>query len=310
MKKIARKLIFSSLALGASVLTLTTTTYAWYVQNNTATASNITAKTASNDSDTLLISKDGTGAWNSQLDLSTESLASLVPASLKTGYSGFAADQFCLPTDEKNAATPSDPAAGKAKVISTSFYLVSSNSAMTVVPTLIVKNTTGVTNPGDPVVLPEQTAYSTQGNDITAANITAGTNNKFTVDAVRALRMAVVLTPEGGSATTAVYDVMSIAKSGKTGNAWDAYTAVAGSKDYHATAGTDTGLTSLYGANAYYKSVVGAEPKFGFTEITASPATTFADITLALGTKVKVEVFNIALVFSAVIVPPDIVAFP
>ena len=54
------KLAMSGVALAAVAATLGTSTYAWYVTNSTATASNIIANTQATSSSNLLISKDGT----------------------------------------------------------------------------------------------------------------------------------------------------------------------------------------------------------------------------------------------------------
>lgn len=58
MKKIMRKLVLSSFALGLAAVTLTTTTFAWYTSNMSVDAKNITSTTASSGADLLMITQD------------------------------------------------------------------------------------------------------------------------------------------------------------------------------------------------------------------------------------------------------------
>lgn len=58
MKKLGRKLVLSSLSLGLAVVTLSTTTYAWYT-SNTVSAKGMNGAIAGDSAEGLLISKDG-----------------------------------------------------------------------------------------------------------------------------------------------------------------------------------------------------------------------------------------------------------
>lgn len=297
MKKIAKKLIFSSLALGASVLTLTTTTYAWYVQNNTATATNITASTADNDSDSLFISTydpehSSERTWRSKIDLAANT-NNLIPVSLKSGYTGFTADQFCLPTDAINAAPTTAAPVDKAKLATVTFVLTSTNSNLVVQPTLIVKNTT--INGTTITELPKQTAYSLQGTTGLALG------NEFSVDAVKALRMGLVTSGADDSTDftkAKTYDVYALGKKPKaqpSDTTWTPYAIVDGSKQFGAIEGTIANETvGLYGANAYYKDIVGDAPTFKFDEVNTATAGTLVTCADSARTTTNLTPFKIA----------------
>lgn len=60
MKKLMRKLVLSCFALGLAVVTLTTTTFAWYTSNTEASTNAVQGNTSSaSSSDTLLVSATG-----------------------------------------------------------------------------------------------------------------------------------------------------------------------------------------------------------------------------------------------------------
>lgn len=59
MKKLGKKLVLSSLSLGLAVVTLTTTTYAWYTSNTDVSANGMNGSIAGGSDVGLLISKDG-----------------------------------------------------------------------------------------------------------------------------------------------------------------------------------------------------------------------------------------------------------
>ena len=66
MKKLGRKLILSAVALGAVATTAVSTTFAWYVSNDTVSSNAITGKTESAASDALQISLDG-AEWKTKV---------------------------------------------------------------------------------------------------------------------------------------------------------------------------------------------------------------------------------------------------
>lgn len=58
MKKLMRKLVLSSFALGLAVITLSTTTFAWYTSNVNVTADGINGNTATSGADLLMITQE------------------------------------------------------------------------------------------------------------------------------------------------------------------------------------------------------------------------------------------------------------
>ncbi|MBQ9448750.1 MAG: hypothetical protein IJU60_02600 [Acholeplasmatales bacterium] len=321
--KIAKKLIFSAVALGASVLTLTTTTYAWYVQNNTVTATNITAQTASNSAGSLFISKDGrprVGALASEAPISWGPTIAFDPAT------DFTAETKAAFENERNAFTPITYYAGTTtdeesplydktgkfidanatvqtdKTLTVTFFLLSNKDGVTVQPTLTVQNTTG-----DAKVA--QTAYAAISKKVESgqpAENLVNENEQFWVDAVQALRMKVkteawdTTNEAWGNTTNTFYDVLEVAKKPKAVNAttFEAYElATFGGNTVKSITetelGTETISSSNYtGAHAYYRRFVGGEPKAGFTETntTAIAASTSGHAgkmsTLTVGTNV------------------------
>lgn len=73
MKKLMRKLVLSSFALGLAVITLSTTTFAWYTSNTEVKANNISGASASAGADLLMISNDPAAIadkkWNTTIDV-------------------------------------------------------------------------------------------------------------------------------------------------------------------------------------------------------------------------------------------------
>ena len=298
--KIAKKLFFSAVALGASVLTLTTTTYAWYVQNNTVTATNISGATKSNDAGSLFITKDGTGTtptWGPTIKFEDSDFnqsagqalgnakGNLVP--LKLLNTNNDKDSFSDVAGNKNLADDATASISKGKVITVAFWLMSSRAGVEIQPTLMLKNTTG--DEGSSAVKTTQTAYSavkkTDGTDL----VTQG--SQFWVDAAQALRMSVVVTPDGSDpGTPSVYDVMAIAKS--IDDKTVAYT-VKGDSIKETDLGKDViqvgdSTQELYGAHAFYQRFVGKAPTAGYgAGVTAT--STWAPFTLGT-TKTKFTV--------------------
>lgn len=68
MKKLMRKLVLSSFALGLAVITLSTTTFAWYTSNTEVKANNIIGQSSTSGSDLLMI----TQKWDTTAQLPTE----------------------------------------------------------------------------------------------------------------------------------------------------------------------------------------------------------------------------------------------
>ncbi len=68
MKKLMRKLVLSSFALGLAVITLSTTTFAWYTSNKEVSANNILGQSSTSGSDLLMISQDN-AKWGTSVDV-------------------------------------------------------------------------------------------------------------------------------------------------------------------------------------------------------------------------------------------------
>ena len=311
--KIAKKLIFSAVALGASVLTLTTTTYAWYVQNNTVTATNITGSTKSNDAGSLFITKDGTGEtpqWGPKVeflsaDLTNATLGNakgeLTPLTLlntenKVDSFSDVSGTKTVAEDDGNGGT-NTVSISKGKVVTVNFWLMSNKANVQVQPTLQVKNTTG---DGDGYANKvSQTAYSS----IKAKKMSTGENPQeivsdtnlvdqgqaFWIDAVQALRMSVITQVDDEAASApAVYDVKAIAKSmtDKT----QSYALKTGSLDEENLGIDDivvgTNHHELKGAHAYYYRFVGQNPAATFTSA-INPSKTWDKFQLSSTKKTK-----------------------
>lgn len=268
MKKLTRKLFLSVAALAVCAATLVSTTFAWYVSNQTATATGVTGATAAIDGDgSVFISKDGESFLSS---------VSFTDADFQTGNAvGNVKGEFDpVTTTDGKAFTDVAGTTAEGKVLTVSLWLKSSKD-LSVTPNLILKNTT--------TELPTQTAYQ----DITKADVTEGAvtaGNSFSVDAAQALRMAIT-SGEGEGATTVIYDVMSLAKSEKTESGFTAYSIKGGVAEENLATGTwGTESTSLSGAHLYYAQVMGEVP----TVVTPASATTsWANIALTADTATK-----------------------
>lgn len=267
MKKLTRKLFLSVAALAVCAATLVSTTFAWYVSNQTATATGVTGATAAIDGDgSVFISKDGETFLSS---------VSFTDADFQTGNkAGNAKGEFDpVTTTDGKAFTDVAGTAAEGKVLTVNLWLKSSKD-LTVTPNLILKNTT--------TTLPTQTAYQ----DITKADITEGAvkaGSSFSVDAVQALRMAI--TAGATETTTTIYDVMSIAKSEKTDSGFTAYAIKGGVAEANLATGTfGEDATPLSGAHLYYAQVMGEAP----AKTTPATATTsWANISLTANTATK-----------------------
>ena len=289
--KIAKKLFFSAVALGASVLTLTTTTYAWYVQNNTVTATNIQASTASNESGSLFISKDArpslasinwgpTIAFDPTADFPNTDLGNEKnPFTPITYYAGTESDNTKPLYGKTGKFLDVNAEEVTGKVLTANFFLLSNRtSGVTVQPTLTVVNSTTSKT--------VQTAYAAVPSKTSGVNLVEE-NAKFWVDAVQALRMKFTTstwdeTLNSGAGdwketSAAYYDVLEIAKQPKAANAstFADYVLATYSADPQSTVVSidETQLgeaeidsTKFEGAHAYYRRFVGKTPASTFVE--------------------------------------------
>ena len=275
MKKIAKKLLFSSLALSASVLTLTTTTYAWYVQNTTATATGITASTKDEIGNSLFISMDGTN-WGNKAEFENDNF---VFGNAKNYENNCKGPFLPMSYNPSQNVTRFELASGAAAVeasatetgnrLEFSVYLVASAGSLKVQPKLILTNTSSTTD-----ALRPQTAYSTAGLP-TTGNHAVAKGDLFWTDAAQALRMSL----KQDSSAVDYYDVIDVAKT--TAKTNGEYTTAYSAIDYPGNSSdtvisiTETDLAkdveftnpahTVSGANAYYRALVGDQPGFGFT---------------------------------------------
>lgn len=252
------KLAMSGVALAAVATTLGASTYAWYVTNSKATASNIEASTRDNDGSNLLVSKDGSN-FSSKVVFNTDDAAYLNRGVLDpvttTDTTSF------IEYDENQSSTTSS------KYVQVEYWLKSSEN-VTCKTTLAVENNT--------TTLPVQKVYFQTGGV---------TTNTISVDAVTALRTSFKV----DDAAAVIYQTDAVAKQADFETA---YAVKAGSFTSVASAtvqiddedGGDTAYTAT-GAHAYYGAVMRmAAPK----ESDSSVTTPIANISLTADTAVHV----------------------
>ncbi len=89
MKKLSKKLVLSSLSLGLAVVTLSTTTYAWYTNNTSVSADGIQGTTDAGASAGLLISNAYAGTYSNSVTLTTADYtvdgSKMIPLEYKAG---------------------------------------------------------------------------------------------------------------------------------------------------------------------------------------------------------------------------------
>ncbi len=283
------KLAMSGVALAAVAATLGTSTYAWYVTNSTASATNIQASTKKSDGSNLLVSLDGSNFSSKVVFTSdnydvrnyTGSDALLTPVT--TAGSTFTGDFITY--DDKLATSTSS------SYVRFHLWVKASENISTVTTTLTAENTTES--------LPTQKAYYKAGSSA----ITAG--QTFTVDAMQALRTAIVTTTESGTSVTAtsdvtvssanskVYDTLAIAKNADNTSAYSPLGTVKAVEDsevnYVDASGASQKVT-LTGAHAYYTAVMAQRP--GKTADSVSVVSDkIADMALTADVAVRLDFF-------------------
>ena len=97
-KKLVRKLALSAVTLGVAALSVTTTTFAWFTTNGSATASEVNATVVSSDANLMVRSYDSTkqtpawDGWTTSATLHTPTGTNLKPVSI-TGGTGTTYDE-------------------------------------------------------------------------------------------------------------------------------------------------------------------------------------------------------------------------
>lgn len=96
-KKIVRKLALSAVTLGVAALSVTTTTFAWFTTNSSATASAVSATVETSDANLMIRSYDADNSawdpWETEATLHAPSGTSLSPVSI-TNSSAYAFGTF------------------------------------------------------------------------------------------------------------------------------------------------------------------------------------------------------------------------
>jgi len=89
MKKLMRKLVLSSFALGLAVITLSTTTFAWYTNNVDVTANGVLGESSTSGSALLMISQD-TEKWGTTATVTTSNgnngFDDMIPLQITVGH--------------------------------------------------------------------------------------------------------------------------------------------------------------------------------------------------------------------------------
>ncbi len=256
MKKIGFKLLLSGVALAACAATLSTTTYAWYVTNSEANASAIKGSTASAaSSGNILVAKNLTGdptkpgSFMQNISFDGDTTNVKVPTN---GLNPVSKDtETIAPATGATGWHSVDlsPVAEADAYMTFDIWVLSTKET-----TVNVELTT--TNTTETAAIKKQTCYNATGAPVAQ-------DAQFAIDAVEALRMEVT---QGETST--VYSVKTLS----TG-----YTSPTGF-----TAATDT-----TDAQAYYKALLGEDPKGGVS--VAAPTATLTSITVVANTATKLS---------------------
>jgi len=237
------KIAIAGAALAATAATLGTSTYAWYVSNQEATATGVVAQMQDSTGGSVYISKDGEKFSSAVQFTSTDFADGNEPGNVNAEFLPVTTDDGVSFTKMSTTGTLVAEAGSKLVV---SVWL-KADSTINVTPRLGVANTTA--NPASKA----QTLYA----DINT-NYSAG--DTLVVDAVEALRMAVAEVTDGETptvGTATIYDVKSIAKN--PANLAQAYSTPSGF-----ASATDVAVTgradSLGAAHGYYADVTGSAP--------------------------------------------------
>ena len=298
--KLRNKLILSCAALAAVATTAVSTTYAWYTSNREVTASGITAQTASNGDDLLLISRTGVqNSWSANVDLSDINV-NLTPVykdatgafKLMTANPEGSDDDITDGTEVFSAATGG--------YISFDLYFKSGNATDLTVQfkTFKLKNVTGITSTQTTKVLPTKSALTsnvgTSGQSGFIDNGLGAVGASYSVDILRAMTMeisegntleAVTGKTPAAPATTAstYYQFNGLASGDNVGTGYNAhkyYNAILGTQitddadgsvEYRTSAETTPSTREeLYGSSAKVNAETSACTSWAFTNSTGS----------------------------------------
>lgn len=273
------KLALMGASITALAATLTTSTYAWYVSNKTATVSAVNGKTNATAGDGS-IALSLTGKANEFYRTIALTSTSNFNAYAESGVPTISLDPVCT-TDGKTFTKDDNSAA-------TAFYkfefYVRAESACTITPTITVVNTTST--------VPTQINYSTAATDPISyvTDHVGGKGQTFTIDALNAMyisQFTEIGTVQDPSTSTAY------AKAGtQTGAISGQCSAIAGGTNVTSTpseAISNYARIASEGAHDYYAEI----QKAAATHTTpyGSSATAIGTITLAANTPQKVTYY-------------------
>ena len=248
------KIAIAGAALAATAATLGTSTYAWYVSNQTAEATGVVAQMMDSTGGSIYISKNGTKFSSNITYTSADFNTGQAPNNVNADFLPMTStDGLAFTADDGTAI-----ASGQ-KLVVTAW--IKADKAVTVAPHLGVVNATA-----DPSTK-AQTLYA----DVNNAHAAGST---MTVDAVEALRMSVVV---DDAATATIYDVKSLALA----EGYSTPTGFVGASDL--TVSREDGKAAAHG---YYYDVTGEYPD---TMTAATAETSWSNITLSANTAKKLK---------------------
>ncbi len=177
--KLKRKLLAAGLALGATALTLTTSTFAWYTANTEVSMSGVQGASAANGDSLLLISKTGANGTYSNSVTLTVNPQTLQPVQYTAGSAGSEAPVF---NSFANGAVVTSAAAAVTNYVSFDLYFRSSAASHVYLKNMSIVNNTAASANG----LPSKDILTTSGT--TLENLS--TKNTYKMDVLRTLKLA------------------------------------------------------------------------------------------------------------------------
>ena len=271
------KLAMSGVALAAVAATLGTSTYAWYVINPVANVTNIEASTEANGSTSILVSKDGSN-FSGKVAFGDNDFISgnkpgnvrnnFVPVTTATGRTFYDMDNY-----KKVLASDSTATTSSAYLKFSVWVKAGATGNIDVQLSAVNKDASS---------LPTQYAYQDVSTTKTATS-------SFTVDAMQALRTAVVV--DDSTNVTTVYDTLKIAytsdynasnKYAKSipGDINDTTKIKDGTAQISDGAGGLTTSSKLSGAHLYFAQVMAEAPVTTADVATVSEADEITDVTI------------------------------
>ena len=255
--KLRNKILMSAAALAACAATLTSTTFAWYVSNNQATANNIQGSTAAAGTQgNILVAKTENGvagAYTQNISFAGDTTHIMIPEKGLIPVTKVVTGEGESKTETWKAVDDSTIAEADAYMTWDVWVLSTTKTDVTV--ELSVTNKT--TNPT------VQTCYNATGAPVAQGET-------FAIDAVEALRMEVLQDGE----SLGVFSVKQLATNYSSP---DAYTQLKDDTD----------------SNKYYKALMGKDPLGGVTETDPTATTDFTALTVTanVGSKLTYRVW-------------------